>query len=310
MSDLVNDEERWSWKGSFESALATAPTDNNGKRSRSGASSVLNNVALKKQGSGSSGELYNFPSSEKLHSSGSVNDVHSNHSSKRESIKSSSSIGPNRKDNSPAIDTPSYDAPIEAEIVPTYNPSKVQSARFRNSTVPQMKDGYAGGPPTTYKSTATATLASPSSSSVASSNTNSAHNSGTITSQRNHSTNSLPRLGTSAITDKKRSARSSEHGAGMMTPRTVSPDTIPVQTPYKPSTIITTTAAVTLSTTSTGSQGHSQDAHDISNEGKPLKSARYRPPGYRPSPSRKTSSSSRKMSTDSTNSSKYTGKAK
>ena len=302
MSDIVNDEERWSWKGSFESALATGTIDNNGKRSRNGSSSAMTSNALKKPTSGSAGELYNI---------GSENGVpdqsrtHSNNSSKRDSIKSSSSTSFNRNDKNSTIETPSFEAPIEAEIVPTYNPSKVQSARFRNSNMPQSKESYSGGPPATYKSTATATLASPSSSSVASSNTNSTQNSSAMASARNHSTNSLPRLGTSAITDKKRSARSCDNGSGMMTPRTVSPDTLPVQTPYKPSTIITTTAAVTLSTTSSGP---SHEAQDISNVEKPLKSARYRPPGYRPSPSRKMSSSSRKMSTDSTNSSKYTGK--
>ena len=318
MSDLINDDERWSWKGSFESALATAPPDQNSKRSRSGSSSTMTSTAVKKPVSGSAGELYVSSSTEKLPSSATGATVPdnrdqsktpSNHSSKRSSVRSASSSGSTRKENISMGDSANVDVPIEDDIVPTYNPSKVQSARFRNSNVVHMHEGNVGGPPTTYKSTATATLASPSSSSIASSNTNSTHNSGAIISARNHSTNSLPRLGTSAIT-QKRSTRSNEQGtSGMMTPRTVSPDTLPaghLTTTYKPSTIITTTAAVTLSTTSTG-PANLQDANDNQN-GVPLKSARYRPPGYRPSPSRKTSTSSRKTSVDSTNSSKYTGK--
>jgi hypothetical protein len=318
MSDLINDDERWSWKGSFESALATAPLDQSTKRSRSGSASTMTSTALKKPVSGSAGELCISSSTEKLPSSvtgATVPDnrdqskTPSNHSSKRSSVRSASSSGSTRKENISISDSANVDVPIEDDIVPTYNPSKVQSARFRNSNMTHMHEGYVGGPPTTYKSTATATLASPSSSSIASSNTNSTHNSGAIVSTRNHSTNSLPRLGTSAIT-QKRSTRSNELGAtGMMTPRTVSPDTLPaghLTTTYKPSTIITTTAAVTLSTTSTG-LGNMQEANDSQN-GVPLKSARYRPPGYRPAQSRKTSTSSRKTSVDSTNSSKYAGK--
>lgn len=319
MSDLVNDDERWSWKGSFESALATTTAmDQNVGRSRSGSSSTMTNNVSRKPASGSAGDLYISSSVERLHSSGAGNFgienrsqpiTSSNNSSKRSSVRSATSSSSLQKDITSTRDASNSDLPIEADIVPTYNPSKVQSARFRNPNAHPMPDAHGGGPPATYKSTATATLTSPgSSSSMSSSNTYSGINTGAVSSTRHHSTNSLPRLGTSAIT-QKRSARNSEQGAGaMMTPRTVSPDTLPpgaLTNSYKPSTIITTTAAVTLSTNSTAQGSLPEPGSNPSAAS--ARSARYRPPGYRPSPSRKTSTSSRKTSVDSNISSKYTG---
>ena len=318
VSDLVNDDERWSWKGSFESALAPAPTDQNSKRSRSGSSATMISNEQKKRHSGSTGAIHTSSSIEKsndhMDEEIGLQDVDrsqaaGNSSSKRASAKTATSRGQTHKDiSTPPVNCGQVDEPLEAEIVPAFNSSKVQSARYRNSNrAPMYENNVGGGPPTTYKSTATATLASPSNSSISSSNTNSTQNMGSAPSARHHSTNSLPRLGTSAIT-QKRSTKNSEQGTGMMTPRTVSPDTLPaghLTSSYKPSTIITTTAAVTLSTSSTSNAA--PEHSDMANQAQ-LKSARYRPPGYRPSPSRKTSASSRKTSADSTGSSKYTGK--
>ena len=318
VSDLVNDDERWSWKGSFESALAPAPTDQNTKRSRSGSSATMMSNEQKKRHSGSTGAIHNSPSIDKSndHMDEKIglrgvdrSQAAGNSCSKRASAKTTTSRGQTHKDiDTPAVNCGQVDEPLEAEIVPAFNSSKVQSARYRNSNrAPMYENNVGGGPPTTYKSTATATLASPSNSSISSSNTTSTQNMGSAPSARHHSTNSLPRLGTSAIT-QKRSTKNSEQGTGMMTPRTVSPDTLPaghLTSSYKPSTIITTTAAVTLSTSSTSNAA--PEHSDMANQSQ-LKSARYRPPGYRPSPSRKTSASSRKTSADSTGSSKYTGK--
>merc|ERR1711881_707268 len=103
-----------------------------------------------------------------------------NSCSKRASAKTTTSRGQTHKDiDTPAVNCGQVDEPLEAEIVPAFNSSKVQSARYRNSNrAPMYENNVGGGPPTTYKSTATATLASPSNSSISSSNTNSTQNMG------------------------------------------------------------------------------------------------------------------------------------
>ena len=93
---------------------------------------------------------------------------------------------------------------------------------------------------------------------------------------------------------------------------TAAPATGTTSTYRQPSTIITSTAAVTLSSTSAssgsnrgGQGGDPERLQGQTGNGGSTRSGRYRPPGYRPSPTRKTPA--RKTSTDSINS-RYSGR--
>ena len=262
MSDLLNDDERWSWKGSFESALAVGEpkTVNSSKRknvSNNVPSSVDNNNGGNGNGNGgheifSSVEQISLkqPSQQQHHfnSRGSPTMSQGSRRSNRSSV-SGSVRGNNNKVNKPV----KKDSESDEESTQIYPPT-AQSARFgRRSSITEDTST-----PTSSTAISTATLTMTSTSSAS-----------------RHSTNSLPRLGTSSIQQKKINIKVSESELEHASSR-------------GPSNIVTSTAA----------------------SGPGVKSARYRPPGYKPPPIRRISPSapqSRKSSADSLV--RYTGRS-
>jgi len=235
------DDERFSWKGSFESALAADP------RTRL-------SIEAKRRSIGSDCNSEIFSSVEQMDRSASksslIQSLPSPSNSSRRSLKSSlpnsrtSLHQPARSEKSGPADSDSDDHSVSSSVR-----SSVSSRYGRRSSVPEAQvlarlsedsPPASPTPPPPPASTATTSIQ--------------------IIASRQHSTNSLPRLGTSAIQKSKTTS------------------TILNSSPSQPSNIQTST------------QGG-------------VRSARYRPHGYKPPPTRKMSPASggpvRKSSTDS-----------
>jgi hypothetical protein len=232
MSDLLNDDERWSWKGSFESALAVGEPKNGSTKRRSVVSNDGPEV---------------FSSVEQISLKQPQQQQHQQHSGGRSSpTASQGSRRSNRSSVSGSVRSNKVAKPESDDDALHIYPPTAQSARFgRRPSIPEE------AAPT---SAATATLAS--------------------SAVNRHSTNSLPRLGTSAIQQQKKNAPKPPPEIGES------------ESARAPSNIMTSVA------------------------GNSVRSARYRPPGYKPAPVRKVSPSappSRKSSTDSVV--RYTGRS-
>ena len=264
MSDLLNDDERWSWKGSFESALAVGETrtsnGHSGKRKSVTSSdnnvpeifSSVEQISLKQpqqqqQQFGGRGSPTASQGSRRSNRSSVTGSVRSNKVTK--SAKSSSN---NRKDSE-----------SEEESTQIYPPT-AQSARFgRRSSIPEEVKVVVS-PTTTAAAAATTTSV-------------------TVTPPVRHSTNSLPRLGTSSIQQKNARKLSAQQQQQQQHESEVNSEAV-----KGPSNIVTSSSMA----------------------GASVRSARYRPPGYKPPPIRKVSPSapqSRKSSTDSLL--RYTGRS-
>merc|ERR1719189_2927354 len=233
------DDERFSWKGSFESALAADP------RTRL-------SIEAKRRSIGSDCNSEIFSSVEQMDRSGSksslIQSLPSPSNSSKRSLKSSlpnsrSSLQLTAKSEKGQADSDSDDHSVSSSVR-----SSVSSRYGRRSSVPEaqvlarLSEDSPPASPTPPPPPATATTSIQ------------------IIASRQHSTNSLPRLGTSAIQKSKTTS------------------TILNSSPSQPSNIQTST------------QGG-------------VRSARYRPHGYKPPPTRKMSPASggptRKSSTDS-----------
>merc|ERR1719412_698343 len=231
------DDERFSWKGSFESALAADP------RTRL-------SIEAKRRSIGSDCNSEIFSSVEQMDRSGSksslIQSLPSPSNSSKRSLKSSlpnsrSSLQLTAKSEKGQADSDSDDHSVSSSVR-----SSVSSRYGRRSSVPEaqvlarLSEVSPPASPTPPAPPATTSIQ--------------------IIASRQHSTNSLPRLGTSAIQKSKTTS------------------TILNSSPSQPSNIQTST------------QGG-------------VRSARYRPHGYKPPPSRKMSPASggpaRKSSTDS-----------
>ena len=265
MSDLLNDDERWSWKGSFESALAVGETRTSSNGNGSKRKSVHNEnngpeifasveqISLKQHNHHHHHHHHQqhqqqHQQHQQQHFAGrgsptmSQGSRRSNRSSVSGSVRSTTNSKVNNK-------VSKRDSESEEESTQIYPPT-AQSSRFgRRSSIPDEV-------PTSSTTISTATV--------------------TVTSSARHSTNSLPRLGTSSIQQKKKmnmKVSESEQESARL-----------------PSNIVTTSAAAA--------------------SGPGVRSARYRPPGYKPPPVRKVSPSaphSRKSSADSLV--RYTGRS-
>ena len=237
MSDLLNDDERWSWKGSFESALAVGETK---PKRKSVTSSTEQTVP----------EIFSSVEQISLKQPQGRTSPTASQGSRR---SHRSSVTGSARSNKPKAPKIVKEFESDEESTQIYPPT-VQSARFgRRTSAPEQPEQPT---PTTV----------------------------TVTTSARHSTNSLPRLGTSAIQQVKNSNSM----------RKVSAPQPPHQheSDYEglrgPSNIVTSMAG-----------------------GPSVRSARYRPPGYKPPPVRKMSSPSaphsRKSSTDSLV--RYTGRS-
>ncbi len=202
VSDLINDDERWSWKGSFDSALAT------GERAAS--------ARLRRSGDASSHEQ--------------VHDSRSSLSSRQQQHKQQLQQQQKRTSNVAEED---YDSESEQA-----------SSMKRRGSVPEIA------------------LVEEASGSSSQSSTLSSRDQGGYSLSARHNTNSLPRLGTSAIKKTKAAApnptqSSSTSGGG--------PATLAGSLAAGPSGVVTAPGAAGA------------------------RSARYKPPGYKPPPTRKIS---------------------
>lgn len=256
MSDLLNDDERWSWKGSFESALAVGETKTSNGHSgkRKGVTAIDNNVPE----IFSSVEQISLKQPQQQHSGGRGSPTASQGSRRSNRSSVTGSVRSNKVNNKPAkssVSSNRKDSESEEESTQIYPPT-VQSARFgRRSSIPEEVKVVAN--PTTTTSTTV-----------------------TVTPPVRHSTNSLPRLGTSSIHQKN---------ARKLSAQQQQESEVNSEVVKGPSHIVTSTSMAGAAS---------------------VRSARYRPPGYKPPPIRKVSPSapqSRKSSADSLL--RYTGRS-
>ena len=258
MSDLLNDDERWSWKGSFESALAVGENiksnNGHGKRKSVTASetvpeifSSVEQISLKQPQQQQPQQLPQQQHQQQQSTGGRGSPTASQGSRRSNRSSVTGSARSNKVKPPRATAAARRESESDEESVQIYPPT-AQSARFggRRSSIPDESKLVAAPSVTSSVTTVTVTPSSSSS---------------------RHSTNSLPRLGTSAIQQKNRkvSAQESDLEAAAR----------------GPSHIMTSTTTVS---------------------GLSARSARYRPPGYKPPPIKKTAPSapsSRKSSTES-----------
>lgn len=219
MSDLLNDDERWSWKGSFESALAIGDLKITNKRK-----SITNE--------GHPNEMFANVDQVglKQHQPGSP----SASQGSRRSSRGSSAAGSQRSSRPKPERMRKKDSDSEEDSISTViHPPSVQSARFGRR--PEDSNRF---------------------------NSQYSSSDSSMTLPARQSTNSLPRMGTSAI-QKTKKVNSGVNNESEFP---------------SPTNIVTNTLSASA------------------------RSARYKPPGYKPAPARKVSPSalsSRKSSTES-----------
>ena len=263
VSDIVNDDERWSWKGSFESALAMDSQSTRSSSSRlAAADSKRRSIASAES---SSGEQQVDNGKQHSASSGLVNPNRSSSSSQRSKwVPPGSRLAPSAASaiNQSSDSVPSSEASSRrsnvgaAPAMGNFN-SDSESESNAHQLSSRFQPIRRGSVPAESSTTLPRDSSNPAKQQQQQYQHHQDHQ---LQSVRQHSTNSLPRLGTSAIkktravpviaSSANTSSTSSSGGGG----------------PPHQSQIMTSTATVTLA----GSLSAGP------------RSARYRPPGYKP----------------------------